>query len=185
MCSYMLYMSLHDRFGLLIQPPLPFFFCKYNVFWSSSATSSCFLWNCFFFQIVGTSKKFRKKKMLGDPDISDGEESMNSLSNGSARHRIQSFTPSTPPPTAMNYRTAKRRKGIPHRSPMGGGLIIQYWSSYSDFGSQYQSISIYIHQNSRYSSCWWWWCYCKTQKNLVCNSPKSQHLSPVHWGRCC
>ncbi|MED6218062.1 hypothetical protein PIB30_023441 [Stylosanthes scabra] len=72
-------------------------------------------------KIAGTTNKFRKKKKLEDGD-SDGEESM----NGSGRNRIQSFTPSTPPPTAANYRTAKRRKGVPHRSPMGGGLIIEY-----------------------------------------------------------
>ncbi|CAM8984540.1 unnamed protein product [Rhodiola kirilowii] len=31
-----------------------------------------------------------------------------------------SFSPSTPPPpTYVNYRTAKRRKGIPHRAPLG------------------------------------------------------------------
>ncbi|MED6169801.1 hypothetical protein PIB30_024778 [Stylosanthes scabra] len=80
-------------------------------------------------KIVGTSKKFtRKKRMLGETDnSSDGEGSMNGIGNGSARNRIQSFTPSTPPPTAVNYRTSsKRRKGIPHRSPMGGGLMIEY-----------------------------------------------------------
>lgn len=66
--------------------------------------------------------------MLGETDGSDGEESMimNGISNGSGRNKIQSFTPSTPPPTVVNYRTAKRRKGVPHRSPMGGGLIIEY-----------------------------------------------------------
>ncbi|MED6183268.1 hypothetical protein PIB30_036348 [Stylosanthes scabra] len=74
-------------------------------------------------KIAGTSssnKFIRKKKKLEDGGDSDGEESMN---NGSGRNRIiQSFTPSTPPP----YRTAKRRKGVPHRAPMGGGLIIEY-----------------------------------------------------------
>ncbi|KAI9110567.1 hypothetical protein K1719_018433 [Acacia pycnantha] len=77
-------------------------------------------------KVVGTSKKFRKKKMLAEQEGSDGEGSMNGYSYGSARSRIQSFTPSTPPPTAMNYRTAKRRKGIPHRAPFGAGLILQY-----------------------------------------------------------
>ncbi|KAG4973737.1 hypothetical protein AAZX31_11G107100 [Glycine max] len=75
-------------------------------------------------KIVGTSKKFRNKKMLGE---ADGEESVNGIrNNASARKKIHSFTPSTPPPTVVNYRTAKRRKGIPHRAPMGGGLIIEY-----------------------------------------------------------
>lgn len=79
----------------------------------------------FLFQIVGTSKKFRKKKMLAVTDGSDDEESMNGISNGSMRNKVQSFTPSTPPPTAVNYRTGKRRKGVPHRAPMGGGLVIE------------------------------------------------------------
>ncbi|BAU00747.1 uncharacterized protein HKW66_Vig0163270 [Vigna angularis] len=77
-------------------------------------------------KMVGTSKKFRKKKMLSETDGSDGEESINGISNESARIKIQSFTPSTPPPTVVNHRTAKRRKGVPHRSPMGGALIIEY-----------------------------------------------------------
>ncbi|RDY10638.1 hypothetical protein CR513_04798, partial [Mucuna pruriens] len=78
-------------------------------------------------KIVGTSKKFRKKKMLAETDGSDGEESINGIMNESGRNKIQSFTPSTPPPTALNYRTAKRRKGVPHRAPMGVGLIIEYY----------------------------------------------------------
>lgn len=56
---------------------------------------------------------------------SDTEESLNGIGNRYAKGRVQSFTPSTPPPTSVNYRTAKRRKGVPHRSPMGG-LIIEY-----------------------------------------------------------
>lgn len=65
--------------------------------------------------------------MLAEQEGSDGEGSMNGISNnGNARRRIRSFSPSTPPPTAMKYRTAKRRKGIPHRAPFGAGLIIQY-----------------------------------------------------------
>jgi len=78
-------------------------------------------------QIVGTSKKFRKKKLFAETDGSDCEESINGISNESARNKIQSFTPSTPPPTVVNYRSAKRRKGVPHRSPMGGALIIEYY----------------------------------------------------------
>ncbi|AES89650.1 putative transcription repressor PLATZ family [Medicago truncatula] len=77
-------------------------------------------------KIVGTSKKLRKNKMLSQKDGSDGEESMNGISNGSGRNRSHSFTPSTPPPTAVSYRTVKRRKGIPHRAPMGGGIIIEF-----------------------------------------------------------
>jgi hypothetical protein len=60
-----------------------------------------------------------------DTDGSDTEGSLNGISNGYVKSKIHSFTPSTPPPTALSYRTAKRRKGVPHRSPMGG-LIIEY-----------------------------------------------------------
>ncbi|KAG2701210.1 hypothetical protein I3843_Q011700 [Carya illinoinensis] len=79
-------------------------------------------------KIVGTSKKFRKKKMCMDTDQGyDTEGSLNGISNiGYTKSKAHhSFTPSTPPPTAGNYGTAKRRKGVPHRSPMGG-LILQY-----------------------------------------------------------
>ncbi|XP_065853066.1 protein RGF1 INDUCIBLE TRANSCRIPTION FACTOR 1-like [Euphorbia lathyris] len=65
-------------------------------------------------KIVGTSKKFRKKKK---------EEAEESKKNKGRKSKIiESFTPSTPPPT----RTAKRRKGIPHRSPMGGFILGYY-----------------------------------------------------------
>lgn len=80
-------------------------------------------------KIVGTSKKFRKKKRSAAKTevISEGEElSMEGYRSGHVRTKIQSFTPSTPPPTAMRYRNSKRRKGIPHRSPMGGGIAIEY-----------------------------------------------------------
>ncbi|KAG6750911.1 hypothetical protein POTOM_045426 [Populus tomentosa] len=74
-------------------------------------------------KIVGTSKNFRKKKGYKEMDGPDTEKSTSGISNGSAKSKAQSFTPSTPPPTAMNYRTAKRRKGVPQRSPMGGFII--------------------------------------------------------------
>ncbi|XP_035549978.1 uncharacterized protein LOC108982020 isoform X1 [Juglans regia] len=74
-------------------------------------------------QIVGTSKNFQKKKHSGAM-ASDSEDSYSSSSShGLGKSKIQSFSPSTPPPTSVNYRTAKRRKGIPHRSPMGGVLM--------------------------------------------------------------
>ncbi|XP_058773018.1 protein RGF1 INDUCIBLE TRANSCRIPTION FACTOR 1-like [Vicia villosa] len=69
-------------------------------------------------KIVGTSKKIGKQKKLSEEDGSDGEES-NSNGSENKRNNIQSFTPSTPPP----YRIAKRRKGVPHRAPMGGSLL--------------------------------------------------------------
>ncbi|XP_057419407.1 protein RGF1 INDUCIBLE TRANSCRIPTION FACTOR 1-like [Lotus japonicus] len=84
-------------------------------------------------KIVGTSKNFQKKKK--SPAMaamaSDSEDSYGSSSSygGLKNIKVQSFTPSTPPPTSpptsVNYRTAKRRKGIPHRAPMGG-LALQY-----------------------------------------------------------
>ncbi|KAF7829219.1 PLATZ transcription factor family protein [Senna tora] len=80
-------------------------------------------------KIVGTSRHFQKKKRSAAlASESEDSYSSSSSSHSHSRHRnskVQSFTPSTPPPTSVNYRTAKRRKGIPHRAPMGG-LIIQY-----------------------------------------------------------
>ncbi|KAF8380704.1 hypothetical protein HHK36_028194 [Tetracentron sinense] len=73
-------------------------------------------------KIAGTSKSYWKKKRS---PVSDSEESYSSSSHGHKKIDVQSFTPSTPPPTVVNYRTAKRRKGIPHRSPLGG-LILEY-----------------------------------------------------------
>ncbi|KAG8476040.1 hypothetical protein CXB51_032863 [Gossypium anomalum] len=76
-------------------------------------------------KIVGTSKDFRKKKRHMAAMASDSEDSYSSSGHGKLNNKVQNFRPSTPPPTSVNYRTAKRRKGIPHRAPMGG-LIIQY-----------------------------------------------------------
>ncbi|KAM7491071.1 hypothetical protein LguiA_033992 [Lonicera macranthoides] len=83
-------------------------------------------------KIVGTSSNFQKMKRHSPErkrsmiTASDSDESYSSSSHGRKKHNnnVQSFTPSTPPPTVVNYRTAKRRKGIPHRAPMG--LIIEY-----------------------------------------------------------
>ncbi|KAK1430693.1 hypothetical protein QVD17_13628 [Tagetes erecta] len=69
-------------------------------------------------KIVGTSKHLERKSA-----VSDSEDSLGST--GHRRSRVRSFTPSTPPATAGGYRTVKRRKGIPHRAPMGG-LIIEF-----------------------------------------------------------
>ncbi|MED6193154.1 hypothetical protein PIB30_016456 [Stylosanthes scabra] len=81
-------------------------------------------------KIVGTSKNFQKRKKHSAAMASDSEDSYSSNSShgrhNNSSDKVQSFTPSTPPPTSVNYRTAKRRKGIPHRAPMGGGLIIEY-----------------------------------------------------------
>ncbi|CAO2837995.1 unnamed protein product [Amaranthus hypochondriacus] len=93
-------------------------------------------------KIIGTSKNFHnKKKMKRAMDRSDSEDSYSSTSTTTttSHHRhhrkkekelmdkynkgVPSFTPSTPPPTCANYRTAKRRKGIPHRAPFGGLII--------------------------------------------------------------
>lgn len=82
-------------------------------------------------KIVGTNKNFHKRKRAAMG--SDSEDSYSSSSHGELKksnsnhnnNKVQSFSPSTPPPTAASFRTAKRRKGIPHRAPMGG-LIIEY-----------------------------------------------------------
>ncbi|KAL4570483.1 hypothetical protein LXL04_026138 [Taraxacum kok-saghyz] len=88
-------------------------------------------------KIVGTSTNFERKSKISPEKkllmmaISDSEDSYSSNSHGRHRSnnhnngRAHSFTPSTPPPTAAGFRTAKRRKGIPHRAPMGG-LVIEY-----------------------------------------------------------
>lgn len=94
-------------------------------------------------KIVGTSKNFVKKPMKLKKQRAmasdDSEEDSYSSNSSSSRrrhkspfrgghhhhHKVHSFTPSTPPPTATNYRIAKRRKGIPHRAPTGG-FIIEY-----------------------------------------------------------
>ncbi|TMW83623.1 hypothetical protein EJD97_001172 [Solanum chilense] len=89
-------------------------------------------------KIVGTSSNFvkKKKKPKNSPEkkrspaavvaASEFDDSYSSSSSSHGRrNKIQSFTPSTPPPTSANYKTAKRRKGIPHRAPTGG-LFIEY-----------------------------------------------------------
>ncbi|GMN30574.1 hypothetical protein TIFTF001_002856 [Ficus carica] len=79
-------------------------------------------------KIVGTSKNFQKKKQMASDSEEDSYSSSSShgrSKSNNSNSKVQSFTPSTPPPTSVNYRTAKRRKGIPHRAPMGG-LIIEY-----------------------------------------------------------
>ncbi|GAB2221788.1 hypothetical protein Droror1_Dr00012976 [Drosera rotundifolia] len=84
-------------------------------------------------KINGTSKNFwRRKNTDAAVGNSDSEESLSYLHVGGAKKRAQSssFTPSTPPRTAStssaaSHRTSKRRKGIPHRAPLGA-LVIQY-----------------------------------------------------------
>ncbi|KAK9698941.1 hypothetical protein RND81_08G142100 [Saponaria officinalis] len=86
-------------------------------------------------KIVGTSRKFQKKnKIPSTTTISDSEDSCSTSSTTTREETmnvyhnnnktVQSFTPSTPPPTSLNFRTAKRRKGIPHRAPLG--LAVEY-----------------------------------------------------------
>uniref|UniRef100_A0A5B7ACQ5 PLATZ transcription factor family protein n=2 Tax=Davidia involucrata TaxID=16924 RepID=A0A5B7ACQ5_DAVIN len=77
-------------------------------------------------KIVGTSKK-RYASESEDSYSSSSSRSHGRKKTNSSSSKVQSFTPSTPPPTVVNFRTAKRRKGIPHRAPMGGGLIIEYY----------------------------------------------------------
>ncbi|KAL4340546.1 hypothetical protein GQ457_08G025250 [Hibiscus cannabinus] len=80
---------------------------------------------------LGTSKNFQKKRRHLAL-ASDSEDSYSSTSHGMPRNnnkknkvQVQIFSPWTPPPTSVNYRTGKRRKGIPHRAPMGG-VVIEY-----------------------------------------------------------
>ncbi|XP_047339264.1 protein RGF1 INDUCIBLE TRANSCRIPTION FACTOR 1-like [Impatiens glandulifera] len=93
-------------------------------------------------KIVGMTKNGQRKRHFHDTvrpyppppataattaAVSDSDDSY----SGSSSHmghrsniKVQSFSPSTPPPMSVNYRTAKRRKGIPHRAPMG--LVVEY-----------------------------------------------------------
>ncbi|KAI7729045.1 hypothetical protein M8C21_010124 [Ambrosia artemisiifolia] len=85
-------------------------------------------------KIVGTSTIFERKKKISPEKkhlitaMSDSDDSYSSsiYQRRRSNHNnisIHSFTPSTPPPTAASLRAAKRRKGIPHRAPMGGLII--------------------------------------------------------------
>ncbi|XP_055821231.1 uncharacterized protein LOC129889804, partial [Solanum dulcamara] len=77
-------------------------------------------------KVIGTSKDFVKKPSRLKAVASDSDDSYSSNNHGRyAINKVQSFIPSTPPPTSINYKTAKRRKGIPHRAPMGG-LLREY-----------------------------------------------------------
>ncbi|XP_006652724.1 protein RGF1 INDUCIBLE TRANSCRIPTION FACTOR 1-like [Oryza brachyantha] len=70
----------------------------------------------------GSKKKKLQKGVAAVP--SDSEDSSTTTSGGSDKSSVvQSFTPSTPPATANSYRTGKRRKGVPHRSPFGSLLV--------------------------------------------------------------
>ncbi|KAL1565450.1 protein RGF1 INDUCIBLE TRANSCRIPTION FACTOR 1-like [Salvia divinorum] len=73
-------------------------------------------------KVVGTSKNFDNEKMRIDDGggASDSDESSETLTAAcihkqAVGRKAQSFTPSTPPQTAV----AKRRKGIPRRAPTG------------------------------------------------------------------
>ncbi|GER43696.1 ubiquitin carboxyl-terminal hydrolase [Striga asiatica] len=69
--------------------------------------------------IVGTSKSFSRRE-LRSPDKRRAADSGDSMSSSSSSDgRRLNFRPATPPPTAVSYRAAKRRKGIPHRAPTG------------------------------------------------------------------
>lgn len=78
-------------------------------------------------KIDGTSsedhynKKGKKEKM----DASDTDSYAGSSQESGRSTVVESFNPSTPPPTAVSYQTGptKRRKGVPHRSPFGGLLL--------------------------------------------------------------
>uniref|UniRef100_A0A0D9ZPZ4 PLATZ transcription factor family protein n=1 Tax=Oryza glumipatula TaxID=40148 RepID=A0A0D9ZPZ4_9ORYZ len=89
-------------------------------------------------KIVGTSGDYRGRKRHAGGGIkktkklhkgaaavpSDSDDSSMTTSGGSDKSSVvQSFTPSTPPATANSYRTGKRRKGVPHRSPFGSLMV--------------------------------------------------------------
>ncbi|XP_072955638.1 protein RGF1 INDUCIBLE TRANSCRIPTION FACTOR 1 [Typha angustifolia] len=69
-------------------------------------------------KINGSSEDTQKKKKKKRATMaSDSDDSYTS-------NAVQNFTPSTPPPSAAaGVRTAKRRKGIPHRAPFGSLIL--------------------------------------------------------------
>ncbi|KAH0456874.1 hypothetical protein IEQ34_014781 [Dendrobium chrysotoxum] len=80
-------------------------------------------------KIVGTSNdpNTKKKRMKSRVTTASGsEESYSSTSHGSEKSTVvQSFNPSTLPPTVVSFRSTKRRKGIPHRAPFSS-LILEF-----------------------------------------------------------
>lgn len=70
-------------------------------------------------KIVGPSKNFSRKNRKVRKEV-EGSESEGSTNGAGGHTNKRGFTPVTPPPrTGVSYRTGKRRKGIPHRAPMG------------------------------------------------------------------
>ncbi|GAA0155721.1 DNA-binding transcription factor [Lithospermum erythrorhizon] len=86
-------------------------------------------------KIVGSSHDFQMKKRQYSemrskfPNMAESDSGDCHRHNNDEQHstnntsKFQSFTPSTPPPTSVNFRTTKRRKGIPHRAPTGGLML--------------------------------------------------------------
>ncbi|RLN07021.1 uncharacterized protein C2845_PM11G29540 [Panicum miliaceum] len=75
----------------------------------------------------GGGNRSRKRAALKDVRC-DSEDSCTGSSGGSSDRSsvVQSFSPSTPPPTSASCRPwNKRRKGVPHRSPFGS-LIVEF-----------------------------------------------------------
>ncbi|XP_076932986.1 protein RGF1 INDUCIBLE TRANSCRIPTION FACTOR 1-like [Bidens hawaiensis] len=69
-------------------------------------------------KVTGSSENKDLMPAVWDSDESYGRRRMK-YGNG-----VRRLTQSTP--AAVSYRTAKRRKGVPHRAPMGG-LIMEYY----------------------------------------------------------
>ncbi|KAL8141773.1 hypothetical protein V2J09_014805, partial [Rumex salicifolius] len=84
--------------------------------------------------MVGTSKDFKKKPKKNAHTMTlEYEDSYSNSSSNSGRmphkrknnnYHVSSFSPSTPPPTPIGFRSVhKRRKGIPHRAPLSGNAL--------------------------------------------------------------
>ncbi|XP_022148529.1 uncharacterized protein LOC111017156 [Momordica charantia] len=77
-------------------------------------------------KLIGTSKSLERKLKAVENRSSDTEKSKTATATANRRRlrtKLRSFSPSTPPPTVAIHRTARRRKGTPYRSPMGGLLL--------------------------------------------------------------
>ncbi|KAK4801874.1 hypothetical protein SAY86_000077, partial [Trapa natans] len=74
-------------------------------------------------KVVGTSKNFARKKEEKIEPIRSWDSGESYGGHGRLKANRYGFSPSTPPSATPGYRIAKRRKGIPHRAPMGCLMI--------------------------------------------------------------
>ncbi|KAE8698098.1 ribonucleoprotein [Hibiscus syriacus] len=75
-------------------------------------------------KFVGTSKNLQNKRQMRmesgseDSSFSSSHGKLKKKKKNDENNKVQSFSHLTTPPISINHRSAKRRKGIPHRAPM-------------------------------------------------------------------